>query len=140
MSGLLSQLMRDGFQPTDPTLFDSAISSLSSAISNQTQTASALTDFRISKRRESYLSHASLPLCSAEERIAPSLWAPVQICLLRTFTRRFLARLRRIPLSSPPCPWPNLSAPNRRGGVSLRHPPDLLAPLKLRVRLRIRHH
>ena len=47
MSGLLSQLKRDGFQHSDPTLFDSAISSLSSSISNQTQTASALTDFFI---------------------------------------------------------------------------------------------
>ena len=45
MSGLLSQLKRDDFQPSDPTLFNSAISSLSSSNSNQTQTASALTDF-----------------------------------------------------------------------------------------------
>ena len=35
MSGLLSQLKRDGFKPSNPTLFDSAISSLSCSISNQ---------------------------------------------------------------------------------------------------------
>ena len=68
MSGLLSQLKRDGLTPSDPTLFDSAISSLSCSILNQTQTASALSDFVVSKRRESYLGHASLPLSTAQKR------------------------------------------------------------------------
>ena len=63
---LLSQLKRDGFQPSGPALFDSAISPLSSPISNQTQTASALTNFLISNRRESYLNHVSLPFSSSQ--------------------------------------------------------------------------
>ena len=68
MSGLLSQLKRDGFKPSDPAFFDSAISSLSWSISNQTQTVSALSDFLVSKQRESYLGHASLPLSAAQKR------------------------------------------------------------------------
>ena len=67
-SGLLSQLKRDGFKPSDPTLFDSIISSLSCSISNQMQTASALSDFIVSKRHESYLGRASLPLSAAQKR------------------------------------------------------------------------
>ena len=52
MSGLLSQLKRDVFKPT---LFDSAISSLSFSISNQTQMASALSDFIVSKNAVSLI-------------------------------------------------------------------------------------
>ena len=40
---------------------------LSSSISNHTLTASTLTDFLVSKCRESYLSHASLPLSAAQK-------------------------------------------------------------------------
>ena len=68
LSGLLSQLKRDGFLPSDPALFDSAISSLSASVSGQTRTAAALSDFFVSKRQESFLGHASLPLSAAQKR------------------------------------------------------------------------
>ena len=45
LSGLVSQLKRDGFAPTDPALFDSAISSLSASIAGQIRTSATLTDF-----------------------------------------------------------------------------------------------
>ena len=50
-----------------PALFDSAISSLSASLSGQTRTAASLTNFLVSKRRESYLSHASLPLSATQK-------------------------------------------------------------------------
>ena len=67
LSGLLSQLKRDGFAPSDPASFDSAISSVSASLLGQTRTAASLTDFLVSKRRESYLGHASLPLSAAQK-------------------------------------------------------------------------
>ena len=63
LSGLLSQLKRDGFAPSD-----SAISSLSASLRRQTRTAILLSDFIVSKRRESYLGHASLPLSASQKR------------------------------------------------------------------------
>ena len=60
MSGLLSQLKRGRVQAIGSDSVDSAISSLSCLLSNQMQTASALSNFLVSKRRESYLCHASL--------------------------------------------------------------------------------
>ena len=55
MSALLSQLKQDGFQPSDPALFDKTISSLSATLATQTSLAAGLTDFLVSKHRESYL-------------------------------------------------------------------------------------
>ena len=67
LSGLLSQFKRDGFDPSDPALFDSAILSLSASLSGQTRTAASLTDFLVSKHRESYREHASLPLSASQK-------------------------------------------------------------------------
>ena len=67
LSGLLSQLKRGGFAPSDPLLFDSGLSSLSASLSGQTRTAASLTDFLVSKRRESFLSHALLPLSAPQK-------------------------------------------------------------------------
>ena len=67
LSGLLLQLKWDGFAPSDPALLDSAISSLSASLSGQTWMAASLTNFLVSKRRESYLVHASLPLLAAQK-------------------------------------------------------------------------
>ena len=67
LSGLLSQLKSDGFAPSDLALFDSAISSLSTFLAGQTRTSAELTDFIVSKRRESYLGHASLLLSAAQK-------------------------------------------------------------------------
>ena len=62
MSGLLSQLKRDGFNPCDPTLFDTAISSVSAALFSQARSTAAVSTFMRSKRRESLLAHATVPV------------------------------------------------------------------------------
>ena len=65
LSSLLAQLKEDGFRPSDPALFDKNITALSSALASQTTVAAGLTDFVTSKRRESYLAHASCPVAEA---------------------------------------------------------------------------
>ena len=45
MSGILAMLKRDDFQPSDPTLFNSALSSVSAALSHQARTAAAGSGF-----------------------------------------------------------------------------------------------
>ena len=62
MSGILAMLKRDGFQPSDPTLFNAALSSMSAAMSRQARSAAAGSTFLRSKRRESLLSHTSVPV------------------------------------------------------------------------------
>ena len=62
MSGILAMLKRDNFQPSDPTLFNSALSSVSAALSRQARTAAAGSGFLRDKRRESLLAHTSLPV------------------------------------------------------------------------------
>ena len=68
LSSLLAQLKEDGFRPSDPALFDENISALSSALASQTTVASGLSDFITSKRRESYLAHASCPIAESQKR------------------------------------------------------------------------
>ena len=68
MSGLLSQLKRDGFNHSDPTLFNTAISSVSAALSSQARSAAAVSTFIRSKRRESLLSHATVPISHVQKR------------------------------------------------------------------------
>ena len=41
MSGILAMLKRDGFQPTDPTLFNAALASASATLSQQDRSSSA---------------------------------------------------------------------------------------------------
>ena len=55
-------LKRDGFQPSDPALFNSALSSVSAALSRQARTATAGSTFIRAKRRESLLAHTTLPV------------------------------------------------------------------------------
>ena len=62
MSGILAMLKRDNFQPSDPTLFNSALSSVSTALSRQARTAAA------GSRRESLLAHTSLPVPETQKR------------------------------------------------------------------------
>ena len=45
LSVLLSQLKQDGFQPSDPALFDKNISALSSSFVTQTSICAGLTEF-----------------------------------------------------------------------------------------------
>ena len=68
MSGLLPQLKADGFSPSDPSLFDKTISSISSTLASQTSLAAAMAEFMVTKRRESLLSHVSLPLTAAQKQ------------------------------------------------------------------------
>ena len=68
MSGILAMLKRDSFQPSDPTLFNSALSSVSVALSRQARTAAAGSGFIRAKRRESLLAHTSLPVPETQNR------------------------------------------------------------------------
>ena len=67
LSKLLAQLNEDGFRPLDPALFDKNISALSAALALQTTVAAVLTNFVTSKRRESYLVHASCPIAESQK-------------------------------------------------------------------------
>ena len=68
MSGILAMLKRDGFQPSDPTFFNAALSSVSASLSQQTQSSSAGASFVKSKCRESLLMHTSIPVPEAQRR------------------------------------------------------------------------
>ena len=68
MSGILAMLRRDHFQASDPALFNSALSSVSAALSRQARTAAAGSGFLRAKRRESLLAHTSLPVPESQKR------------------------------------------------------------------------
>ena len=68
MSGVLAMLKRDGFQPSDPPLFNSALSFVSAALSRQARTAAAGSTFIRAKRRESLLAHTFLPVPETQKR------------------------------------------------------------------------
>ena len=68
LSSLLAQLKDDGYKPSDPALFDKNISALSAALASQTTMAAGVSDFVASKRRESYLAHASCPIAESVKR------------------------------------------------------------------------
>ena len=68
MSGILAMLKRDGFQPSDPTLFNAALSSASASLSQQARSSSAGASFVRSKCRESLLMHTSIPVPEAQRR------------------------------------------------------------------------
>ena len=68
LSALLSQLKQNGFQPSDPALFDKTFSSLSVTLAIQTSLAAGLAEFVVTKRRESYLACVSLPLSAPQKR------------------------------------------------------------------------
>ena len=59
LSSLVAQLQRDGYEPSDPVLFDENITSLSATLAVQTSLTASMAEFLTMKRRESYLSHAS---------------------------------------------------------------------------------
>ena len=61
-------LKRNGFQPTDPTLFNAALSSASATLSQQACSSSAGAVFLTSKRRESLLAHTSIPVPEAQRK------------------------------------------------------------------------
>ena len=67
LSSLLSQLKQDGYRPSDPVLFDKTIQSLSASMALQTSLASSMTDFLVTKRRESFLSQVSVPMSAPQK-------------------------------------------------------------------------
>ena len=75
LSALLAQLKDDGCRPSNPSLFDRSISALSAALAAQTSVAANISEFVTTKRRESYLAHASFTLPDNLKRellVAPS--------------------------------------------------------------------
>ena len=68
MSGILAMLKRDGFQPSDPALFNSALSAVSATLSRQARTAAAGSTFVRAKHRESLLAHTTLPVPESQKR------------------------------------------------------------------------
>ena len=67
MSGILAMLKRDRFQPSDPALFNTALSSVSAALSRQACTAAAGSGFLRAKCRESLLAHTTLPVPESQK-------------------------------------------------------------------------
>ena len=65
LSSLLAQLRDEGYKPADPALFDKNISTLSAALASQIIMTAGISDFITSKRRESYLAHASCPIAES---------------------------------------------------------------------------
>ena len=65
LSSLLAQLCDEGYKPADPALFDKNISTLSAALASQITMTAGISDFITSKRRESYLAHASCPIAES---------------------------------------------------------------------------
>ena len=57
-----------GFQPTDPTLFNAALSSASASLSQQARSSSAGAAFLRSKRRDSILAHTSILVPEAQRK------------------------------------------------------------------------
>ena len=64
---LLSQLKQDGFQPSDPLLFDKTILALSASFATQTSLYASLTDFIMAKRCESFLAHVTFPVSEPQK-------------------------------------------------------------------------
>ena len=67
-SGILVMIKWDRFQPSDPDLFNTALSSVSAALSCQARTAAAGSGFLRAKRRESLLAHTTLPVPESQKR------------------------------------------------------------------------
>ena len=68
MSGILAMLKRDTFQPSDPSLLNTALSSVSAAMSQQVRSGAAGSTFLQSKRRDSLLSHTSVPVPETQRK------------------------------------------------------------------------
>ena len=68
MSGILAMLNRVRFQPSDPALFNTALSSVSAALSRQARTAAAGSGFLRAKSRDSLLARTTLPVPESQKR------------------------------------------------------------------------
>ena len=134
MSEILAMLKRDGFQPSDPTLFNAALSSASASLSQQARSSSAGASFMRSKCRESLLMHTSIPVPEAQcrsltvapgsttglfnEDILSEVVAQVQRSSLissNLTVSRLLGRGKSCASSSSPLVDPSASGPPRAG-------------------------
>ena len=68
MSGILAMLKRDGFNPSTPGLFNTAILSVSASLAFQARTAASGSVFLRAKRRESLLVHSKVPIPEPQKR------------------------------------------------------------------------
>ena len=140
MSGILAMLKHDDFQPSDPTLFNSALSSVSASLSCQARFASTGSAFIRAKHRESLLSHTTLPVPEAQRRfltvvpgssnglfnedLLAEVVAQVQRLSLissNLAVSRSLSRGRSRPSSSSPLVDPHSSDPPCGGRLSGKH-------------------
>ena len=68
MSGILAMLRHDGFNPSTPGLFNTAIASVSASLAIQARMAASGSVFLCSKRRESLLAHSKVPIPEPQKR------------------------------------------------------------------------
>ena len=68
LSGILAMLKRDGFNPSTPGLFNTAIASVSALLASQARSAASGSVFLRSKRRESLLVHSKVPIPEPQKR------------------------------------------------------------------------
>ena len=68
LSGMLAMLKRDGFQPSDPALFNAALSSASATLSQQARSSASCSTFIRAKRRDSLLAHTVIPVPESQRR------------------------------------------------------------------------
>ena len=68
MSGILAMLKHDGFNPSTPGLFNTAISSVSASLAFHARTAASGSVFLRAKRRESLLAHSKVPIPETQKR------------------------------------------------------------------------
>ena len=65
LCGMLAMLKRDGFQPTDPALFNAV---LASGKSQQACSSASCSTFMRAKRRDSLLAHTAIPVPETQRR------------------------------------------------------------------------
>ena len=68
LSGILAMLKRDGFNPSTPGLFNTAIASVSASLALQVCSAASESVFLRAKRRESLLAHLKVPTPEPQKR------------------------------------------------------------------------
>ena len=68
MSGILAMSKHDGFNPSTPGLFNTAISSVSASLAFQARAAASGSVFLRAKRRESLLAHSKVPIPEPQKR------------------------------------------------------------------------
>ena len=120
LSSLLAQLRDEGYKPADPALFDKNISALSATSASQTTMAAGISDFVTSKRRESYLSHASCPIADSVKR--DLLVAPGSDSFLfnQPLLEKVVTTVKEDSIISPPLLWLLFLEPLLVGALELQ--------------------